>query len=238
MVSTRPRVTWATAPRGWGILARAEELPRSGSLHEDELLGIEENVSEVAPGFGVVGLAVLLALLGEKIECGIELRFRWLAAKCAHVHRLNAFLVGAIGNGLNTFRPQSRLLKNEGIIQHHQGLGGNIGYRAASHRGERRGEIESGEHRVEEVSPHGQVDASPAVAVQRAARRFAPANIMLRQVRQDRRAFHRPVESAGYGQNRIPDRLGLEASSVLLVQKFVEWIDGADFGVRLIDLFP
>ena len=49
---------------------------------------------------------------------------------------------------------------------------------------------------------------------------------MLGQVRQHARAFHRAVEPAGDGEDRVADRLGFEPPHVLPVQELVLRVGG------------
>ena len=142
------------------------------------------------------------------------------AAERRFVHRAHPLLTVA-GSGEHSLRPQLGLLQHERVVEHHERLRGDVRHRPPADGRERRRVVERGEHRVEEVPPDGKVDAAPAVAVERAARRPAAADLVLGQVRQHARPFQLAIEPPGDGQDRVANRLGLEPADVLPVQELV-----------------
>ncbi len=82
------------------------------------------------------------------------------------------------------------------------------------------GEVERGEQRAEEVAADVEVDRPPPGAVERARpTRAAPTVHERGQVGRDARAEQGRVESAGDGQDRVADRLGVEPARLPAVEQ-------------------
>ena len=118
------------------------------------------------------------------------------------------------GLGQQRASPRLRLLMHERIVQQDQRLGRHVRHVATADRGERDRRVEGEQERRQEIAAHRQVDAAPAVAVERAARRPAAAFHGRASGRPERRAKHRRVEPAGDGEHRVADRFAFEPPQI------------------------
>ena len=132
-------------------------------------------------------------------------------------------------------RPEPRLLGDERVVHQDQCLGRDVRHVAAPCRDQRRGHVEGGQHRRREVPPDGDVQAAPAVAVERAAGLGTTVVIAVvvherGEVDLDSGPLPPAVEPPGDGQDRVPDRLGLQAADGHPVQQPVVGIGGLRLG--------
>src|SRR6516225_11162346 len=100
------------------------------------------------------------------------------------------------------------------IIEQDQSLGGDIGYCSLADGRERDRRIESQEHGRKKVAANSQVDAAPALSIQRSAVRPTTAFLEFIQIDRHRRAKLLSIEPAGYCQHGIADRLAFESADV------------------------
>ena len=74
--------------------------------------------------------------------------------------------------------PTIGLLEHKRVVHHRQRLRRHVRHAAAADRRERRGIVEGQKHRREKITPHGQIDAAPAVAIERPDSSGRPRPVM------------------------------------------------------------
>ena len=143
-------------------------------LNEDEFLQIEEHVGVVGPtspicwcGFG--RQSILLCLESDKFFPKSQFAGHRLAGECGEIHAADTRFGRGGGIGEELFGPQFGLLADEGVVHQNQGLGWDVADVAAADGAEGDGGVEGEHHGGEKIAADGDVDAPPAVAIERTA---------------------------------------------------------------------
>jgi len=173
-------------------------------------------------GEALGGGPVLVIKGGEEVLCSGEFGGGGRARHGSLEKIMNASLVVGFGRQTGSHRrgPFFRLIDEEGIVQEHEGLGGDIGDIASSHGGRGNREIKSREERLEVVAFHPEVD--------RATRR--PSN--------DGWSEGGAVELTGGGEEAVADGLGFESPERVGGEKRIGRVKFEGFGRGAARLLP
>ena len=197
-------------------------------IDENKLFYVDQHMAEVGPGLSLrLARPALPGFACRKARQSARLVGRWAAGRRrSRTGRRFAARSDGSGRARACSAQSAASLMHQRIIQQRQGLGGDVRDVAPAHAGERHRGVEGQEHRVQEVSPDVQVDASPAVAVERARPLRAAATFHeRREIRRHARAEHRRIEPARDRQQGIADRFGLEPPHVHAMQVDVRRIE-------------